>query len=310
MMSITATRSVAVTGATGFIGSAVRRTAPPDARVRILTRQSVDPAHGREVALAVDLAAERVDPDIFAGVAAVIHCASYIGQDADRCYEVNAAGSQRLVSAAQAAGVERIIYVSTSGVYGPGPHRGAGEGLPTSPSSPLSASRREAERYVLDAGGIVVRPHLLYGVGDKHVIPRLLGAVTALGGTPEGGRSRVSILNVDRLAHQLWWLATQSGRSLRGVVFNAASGPPSRLRDVLEECAAHLPWQMLTTSLDGSEVEARGPSLGLSAHQIRMLTADDYYSSRLESLRPWRLGPFRLDSRSTDWYRQQCRCRR
>lgn len=81
--------------------------------------------------------------------------------------------TKRLVTAAVTCSVP-IIYVSTTGVYGRSfgafgdPAR-----IPRRPTSVLSQSRAAAEDTVLDAGGTVVRPHVVHGPGDRWVAPVL-----------------------------------------------------------------------------------------------------------------------------------------
>ncbi len=115
------------------------------------------------------------------GVDVVIHCASHIGGDEQTSTAVNDHGTRALVEEAVRAGVRRVVYVSTASVYGRGPFREALPGQPPiAPVSVTSRTRAAAERHVLDAGGTVLRPHLVYGTGDRWVVPGLVGLVRRL----------------------------------------------------------------------------------------------------------------------------------
>ncbi len=117
------------------------------------------------------------DPPSLRGVCAdtdvLVHCATRIGGDAETVEAVNDLGTRALVEEAVRSGVGRIVYVSTAAVYGRGPFRGVRPGqVPIAPASATSRTRAAAERHVLDAGGLVLRPHLVHGEGDRWVDPR------------------------------------------------------------------------------------------------------------------------------------------
>lgn len=113
---------LAVTGAGGFVGSRLV-SALPDGAVRSLVRTRVDylPSDGQ---VEVDMLA---DPDTltraFAGARAVVHLAGHnevvARQEPDRALAETALGARHVAEAARAAGVERVVYVSTVHVYGP-----------------------------------------------------------------------------------------------------------------------------------------------------------------------------------------------
>ncbi|MFE1500567.1 NAD-dependent epimerase/dehydratase family protein, partial [Streptomyces albidoflavus] len=148
------------------------------------------------------------DPDSLrracAGTDVLIHCASAIGGDEELARAVNDEGTRALVDAAVHAGVTRIVALSTASVHGRGPFRAAAPGtLPLAPGSPTSRTRAAGERHVLDAGGTVLRPHLVYGTGDRLLIPGLVRLLAALPGPPDAGNSLHSLIDVDSLARVL-----------------------------------------------------------------------------------------------------------
>lgn len=209
-----------------------------------------------------------------------MHSASYVGYDPELCTQVNVDGTALLVEEAVRAGVSEFVYMSTSAVYGPGPHRGAGTHVALDTlASVLSQSRRDAERIVLEAGGRVVRPALVLGNGDTWVVPSIIRVVDRLGGVPEGGRSRQSVVNVRDLAELMAALVVAVRKKGNAVpkILNAANSEPMTVSEILRTLAvrgvkppASLP------SIPLEEAERIAPAVGLSAAHVRSFAVDNW----------------------------------
>lgn len=199
-----------VTGATGFVGSAVAQSiirSRPETRV-IWAR------HKRPFELPLGRSSDRIvtldlaDPgSIEAAVSreiyAVLHLAVELHGTDERLRAVNADACRTLVDACTAIGICRIVRLSTLAVYGRGPWSGVDEStLVPAPQSALSRSRLAGDETVLRAGGCVVRPHLVWGPGDRWVVPRMI-EITNKVGWIEHGRARQSIIHVSDLAEIL-----------------------------------------------------------------------------------------------------------
>ncbi|MEU1232070.1 NAD-dependent epimerase/dehydratase family protein [Streptomyces sp. NPDC005828] len=280
---------ILITGATGFIGGRVAATAAASAEpahVRLLARRPLTPpaAPGVEVA-----PGDLRDPDSLRraceGTDVLIHCASAIGADEDLSRAVNDEGTRALVDAAVRAGVTRIVSLSTASVHGRGPFRAAAPGtLPLAPGSATSRTRAAGERYVLDAGGTVLRPHLVYGTGDRQLMAGIVRLLAALPGPLDGGSSLHSLVDVDSLAGALLGAAL-SPRTRPGAhyVNHPEPVPVAELLAVAE------------TLLDG-RAGTRGPAVGIAEarelladlpfaqHHLAMLATDHWF----EDDRPWR----------------------
>ncbi|MER7699607.1 NAD(P)-dependent oxidoreductase [Streptomyces sp. NPDC096095] len=308
-------------GGTGFIGSAVLRQLLGEAdaprtvpQLRVLSRR---PPTGRpETAGLRYLAGDLMDRSTLrgscSGADVLVHTASYVGRDSRKCHDINYAGTQALLEEAQRAGVRRVVYVSTASVYGLGPHRGLREGeLGTAPGSPASASRLGAERAVRDARGIVLRPHLVYGAGDRWFVPALARLLRRVPAWPMGVSSAGSLVAVDDLARIVAALvrAPLGPGAEPGEPYHVAHPSPVRMRRlVLLLCGLlGLPQPRTCASPEEHRVLAARGMPELSDHQHALLTQDHWY----DSSRIWRRtgvdpGPGFEDrfAQCADWYRR------
>lgn len=179
---------VAVTGATGFLGSAVARAlAAEGAEVHALRRRSSDPRalggvpvtwHEGDVADPASLRA------LVEGADWVVHAAGQLGADGvpERAYlAANVVGTHNLMQAARESGRSpRVLHLSSPGVLGPTASP-VGEDAPHAPTTAYERSKAEAERVALAFAArgldvVLARPGFIYGPGDRHVL-RLFQAI-------------------------------------------------------------------------------------------------------------------------------------
>lgn len=299
---------ILVVGATGFIGSRILQalTARTDTLVSILTRQpqriSSTP---KMTVLRGDLSDAESLLRATRKMDVVINAASYVGSDPELAHQVNLNGTRSLVHACNDSNVGRFIQLSTAAIYGTGPHRGAQPWeLSHSPQSVASQSRAAADQEALTAGGITVRPNLVYGAGDRWCVPGTIRMIQELGATIEDGSPLLSVIDVDYLGTLIADLAL----TVHPVVgtFHAANPEPVSLAQFLNEIDLHV----LPLRIDGSasvffaehQLHAK-----FRPHQVHMLGMDHYYnSSALWNLSDTKPAPFHFTEEARRWYRKYC----
>lgn len=177
-----------VTGGGGFLGLYItEQLVARGDHVRVLCRGH----YPRLDELQVDTIRGDVrDPSIVRraceGMDAVFHTAAVPGiwGSWDRYHSVNTVGTQHVIDICKAVGVRKLIYTSSPSVIYDGlDHRGIDEShpYPTSYLCHYPHSKAIAERAVLKANSrrkrlatVALRPHLIWGPRDNHLIPRLI----------------------------------------------------------------------------------------------------------------------------------------
>jgi nucleoside-diphosphate-sugar epimerase len=245
-----------VTGGTGFLGRRlVERLLANGRTVTVIGRTPAPDLEKRGVrfvqASLDDATAVR---RACAGVDSIFHLAARVGVWGryDDFFRTNVLGTRALLAGAQAHDVPRFIYTSTpSVVYNGRDLAGADESLPLTRKcpSPYPTTKAIAEREVLAANSparqtIALRPHLVWGIGDPHLVPRVLararaGKLRIIG----SGRNRVDMVHVENAvdAHLLAEQALGAPRSSRdqsqpprpaaGRAFFITNGEPVALWD-------------------------------------------------------------------------------
>jgi nucleoside-diphosphate-sugar epimerase len=180
-----------VTGATGFVGRRlVSKLAELKSDVQVIGagRRECDGPwnHFSEVDL------EQVDAQIsLEGVDTVFHLASKAHAvserpDDDSGYRaVIVDGTRRLVAAAEVAGVQRFLYVSSVKAMGEGgaadESQPIDETMSPEPKTPYGRCKLEAEGIVLESSiphVVVLRPVMVYGFGHKGNLVRMAEAIS------------------------------------------------------------------------------------------------------------------------------------
>ena len=151
--------NVLVTGGAGFIGSSLVRSLVADGHaVRVLDDFStgrpgnLDGVDGDLEVLEGDLRDPAAVAKAVAGAEVVHHLAALPSvarsvADPRASHEVNVDGTLNLLLAAVDAEVRRLVYASSSSVYGDTPVLPKHEDMPVSPRSPYAAAKLAGEAY-------------------------------------------------------------------------------------------------------------------------------------------------------------------
>jgi UDP-glucose 4-epimerase len=183
--------TLTITGGTGFVGQAVLDEATRRGlAVRALTRRE-QPARGEVEWVAGDLGDHAALARLVEGANAVLHIAGVVNAaDAHGFHLGNVAGTEAMVEAAEAAGIERLVLVSSLAAREPG-------------LSAYGRSKRHAEEAVQTStlDWTIVRPPAIYGPRDREILELFKAARWGVVPLPPPGRA--SIVHVDDLARLL-----------------------------------------------------------------------------------------------------------
>ncbi|MDJ0362293.1 NAD-dependent epimerase/dehydratase family protein [Rhodococcus sp. H29-C3] len=273
-------------GANGFIGSAVmkRMASQLDSaaiglvRTDSAARELNDKGMNTAIGDINDIASLQ---DAMSEASTVISCISYVGDDEQRCFQVNQQGMRNVASIASKVGVQRLLYVSTAAVYGPGPFRDLPvDSAPIRPQSVASRTRAVAEQCVRDSGGLVIRPHLVYGVGDRWFLPTLTEIVTRLGAVIDGGKALQSVVDVSLFARSICRLSMEQ-QFRYGTILHVNEPAPMKVIDILRRHSQETSWNLPRNSITRVDALKRATDLGLTVRHIDMISMDHWFRSCL-----------------------------
>ncbi|GLW27331.1 NAD-dependent epimerase/dehydratase family protein [Actinoplanes regularis] len=261
---------VAVTGASGFCGSAVARAAAAaGAEVVCLGRRPGPLGEHRF------WDATRTVPDL-AGADLVLHLAAAVGDPppgrtaAAAFHAVNVDGTARLL---EATGGRPLVWVSSASVYRPAPGP-IDEDRPLGGRTAYGKTKAAGERRALAAGAVILRPRAVYGAGDPHLLPRLRRAVRGGRVLLPGPDLRLSLTAVENLAD-----ACLAASGWPPGAYNIADAEPYS-RDAVVAAACGVPVRHVPIPLAGavaavgtavSRLTRREPAL--SRYALEQLTA-------------------------------------
>lgn len=242
-----------VTGGGGFLGGAiVRMLRERGESVRSFSRGGysaldtlgVEQVRGDLVdALAVSRAAEGCD--------IVFHVAAKAGVWGPwrEYYEANVTGTQNVLAACKARGIRRLVFTSSPSCTFAGVDQigvNESEPYPTRFLAHYPHTKALAEQAVLAANGpdlatVALRPHLIWGPGDPHIIPRLIeraraGKLRRIGKQPK----LVDTTYVDNtaIAHLLAADRLAIGSPVAGRAYFISQGEPEPLWDFINRVLA------------------------------------------------------------------------
>lgn len=231
-----------VTGANGFLGLyVVEQLVARGDRVRAMCRNS----RPELTRLGVEIVrADLRDPQAMGkacrGIDVVFHVGAIagIGGPWKRYYDTNVLGTQHVVEGCRTHGVGRLVFTSSPSVtFDAVDQEGIDESAPypTRWLCHYPHSKALAEQHVLEANGkdglltCSLRPHLIWGPRDRHLIPRLLqrarsGRLRRIG----DGTNLIDTVYVENAAaaHLLAADALRPGSPVAGRAYFISQGEP------------------------------------------------------------------------------------
>lgn len=232
---------VLITGAGGFLGSYIAselkknsgyevfsfsRSSHPALSTMGVTERLGNLANYQDVLLALR------------DIDAVIHTASMVGMWGryEDYYQTNVVGTENIIQAMRELGIKKLVYTSTPSVaFGSESLCGVDESTPY-PKKYLThyaQTKSIAEQKVLSANGselstVALRPHLIFGPGDKNLIPRVIeaqkkGRLKIIG----DGENLVDVTYVENaaLAHVMALEKLSPEHSIAGKAYFLGQGP-------------------------------------------------------------------------------------
>ena len=247
----TGARSILVTGGGGFLGKAIigelladghqvasfsRRHHPE------LDRLGVGQIRG-DIADADTLARAAQGRDVIFHVAAK----AGVGGTFEDYFRPNVTGTRNVIAACRTGGVSMLVYTSSPSVVFDGKDMaGLDESVPYPARyhAPYPQTKAMAEQAVVAAADgqlktIALRPHLIWGPRDNHLVPRILARAGRLRQVGDG-RNRVDTIYIDNAAraHRLAMQALAKNPALSGKVYFISDDHPIELWEMINRILA------------------------------------------------------------------------
>ena len=297
-------RRVCVSGANGFIGQALLRSLFSSHHLVIGAVRGADrtmPESGLPSVAVGDIGADTNWSAAIAGVDCVIHCAARAhvmhetAGDALAAYRaVNVDGSRRLAEQAAAAGVRRLVYLSSIKVNGEQTALGAPFSFldTPAPEDAYGISKWEAEQALWDVSAqtglevVVVRPPLVYGPGVKGNLARLLKLVRSGVPLPLGAvQNKRSLIGLDNLVDLL--IRCVYHPAAAGQTFLVSDGEDLSTPDLLRHMAAAMGRSARLVPVPVPLLRLAGSALGKRAEIDRLVGSLQINSSHTRQVLGW-----------------------
>lgn len=245
---------VLVTGASGFIGSALTRQLARDPGFRVVAavRRDAGAVAGLEHVRVGDIGVDTDWRTAVRGVDAVVHTAARVhvmreaaSDPLDLYRKVNVAGTATLARQAAQAGARRLVFISSIKVNGEGtaPARPYTADDRPAPVDPYGVSKQEAEEALWRIAGetgievVVIRPVLVYGPGVKANFRAMMRLVHRGIPLPLGAiRNKRSLVAIDNLVDLIARCLTPSAAANQS--FLVSDGEDLSTSELLRRTAA------------------------------------------------------------------------
>ena len=196
-------------------------------------------------------------------------------------HRTNVAGTGNVIAACHRHGIDRLIYTSSPSVIFDGRDvEGGDESLPypRRHKSHYGATKALAEKHVLSANGdglrtVALRPHLVWGPRDNHLVPRLValakaGRLRRIG----AGRNRVDSTYIDNAAdaHVLAADALETNPAAAGRAYFVSNGEPIPVWELIDRILAAAGLEPVRRSISPAAARAVGGMLEFTHWLLRI----------------------------------------
>jgi nucleoside-diphosphate-sugar epimerase len=238
----------AITGGGGYVGGGVKNYFSARGwEILELTRRPKPNSRAVKFQLG-----EEIPPTAFENAGAFVHGAyDFQPLRRDEIRAVNVEGSQKLLAAARAAGIPKIIFISSISAF---------DGC----RSLYGKAKLEIEKIALENGALVIRPGLVYGNDSGGMFGKLAAQIRNSSVIPmigDGSQSQFLVHHEDLCAFIERYAAGSVEIAPR--VLTAANGQPWPFKKLLLEIARAmdkkpkfipLPWRLVWFGLKSAEV--------------------------------------------------------
>lgn len=308
-----------VTGATGFVGralcteAAVRGHAVRRALRSMGSDGAMDDRAVGNIDAQTDWRTALQDIDAVIHLAARVHVMQETASDPLSAFrEVNVSGTERLARQAAAAGVKRLVYVSSIKVNGESTAAGQAfrESDAPRPLDPYGISKWEAEqalhRIAAETGleVVIVRPPLVYGPGVKGNFAQMLQVLRR--GIPlplASVHNRRSLLYLGNLVDALLLCATHPAAG--GRIYLVSDGEAVSTPELLRRLGDAMGHPARLFPFPPALLKMAGKLVGFSAPLERLLGSLQVDSGRIRRELNW-TPPYSLQQGlqlTAEWYR-------
>jgi len=239
-------KKVLVTGGGGFLGSAiVTRLVQRKYHVRSFSRNRYPELSSMGIEqIQGDICNKSEIEHALRGVDLVFHTAAKAGiwGNYSDYYRTNVTGTQNVIAGCKKHHISRLIYTSSPSVVFNGTDmEGVNESVPYPATyhAYYPQTKAIAEQVVIKAAGqglmtIILRPHLIWGPGDKHFVPRIIARANRLVRVGNG-KNLIDTVYIDNAAdaHILAADGLEKNPKLSGNMYFISQGDPVPLWDMI-----------------------------------------------------------------------------
>jgi 2-alkyl-3-oxoalkanoate reductase len=256
--------NVLVTGGGGFLGSHLaRRLHEMGHCISVLGRHRYPSLPSNIIQHQADLRDSKAVSEACRDQDSVFHAGALPGVWGTQkdFYQTNVDGTRHVIEGCLKHGVQKLVFTSSpSVIYNQTDMENVDESAPY-PSRYLSdypKTKALAEQKVMAANGqqglltVSLRPHLIWGPGDPHLIPRIIerakkGQLVRVG----EGTNRVDIIYIDNAVegHIRAWQALEPGSPVAGKCYFLSDGKPVVLWDWINQLLVSLGIDPVTRSI-------------------------------------------------------------